>query len=106
MKRQFSRMVKLHIALKNRWYAITRHPILNATATDHDGSVASIHASHPSMTFMRLVHMIKRNSAMNMSREDILEDLHNISDVVVQIKRVREGNVYRRYISDIYSAFN
>ncbi len=79
---------------------------LNATATGHDGSVASIHASHPAMAFMRLVHMIKLNPAMNMSREDILEDLHNIIDVVVQIKRVREGNLYRRYISEIYSAFN
>jgi type IV secretion system protein VirB11 len=79
---------------------------LNATATGHDGSVASIHASHPAMAFMRLVHMIKLNPAMNMNREDILEDLHNIIDIVVQIKRVREGNVYKRYISEIYSAFN
>lgn len=79
---------------------------LNATATGHDGSVASIHASHPAMAFMRLVHMIKLNPGMNMSREDILEDLHTIIDIVIQIKRLREGNVYRRYISEIYSAFN
>lgn len=79
---------------------------LNATSTGHDGSVASIHASHPAMAFMRLVHMVKLNPAMNMNREDILEDLHNIIDIVVQIKRVREGDKYRRYISEIYSVFN
>lgn len=79
---------------------------LNATATGHDGSVASIHASNPEMVFMRLVHMVKLNLAMNMSREDILDDLHTIIDIVVQIKRVRQGDCYRRYISEIYSAFN
>ena len=79
---------------------------LNATATGHDGSIASIHASHPAMAFMRLVHMVKLNPGMNMSRDDILEDLHTIIDIVVQIKRVRVGNHYERRISEIYSAFN
>lgn len=84
---------------------------LNATATGHDGSIASIHASHPAMAFMRLVHMVKLNPGMNMSREDILEDLHTIIDVVVQIQRVRIGDPisgyrYERRISEIYSAFN
>lgn len=80
---------------------------LNATATGHDGSIASIHAANPAMAFMRLVHMIKLNPAMsNLHREDILEDLHNIIDIVVHIKREREGDHYRRYISEIYSAFN
>lgn len=79
---------------------------LNATATGHDGSIASIHASHPAMAFMRLVHMVKLNPGMNMSREDILEDLHTIIDIVVQIKRVRIGGRYERRISEIYSAFN
>ena len=80
---------------------------LNATATGHDGSIASIHASHPAMAFMRLVHMVKMNPAMQMmEREDILEDLHTIIDIVVQIKRIREESRYRREISEIYSGFN
>lgn len=80
---------------------------INATATGHDGSIASIHASNPSMAFMRLVHMVKMNPAMQMmERADILEDLHTLIDIVVQIKRVREGTLYRREISEIYSGFN
>jgi len=79
---------------------------INATSTGHDGSIASIHASNPSVAFMRLVHMIKLNPGMNLSREDILEDLHSIIDVVIQVKRVKEDGEYKRYISDIYSAFN
>ena len=79
---------------------------INATATGHDGSVASIHASSPTLAFIRLVHMVKLNPAMNLSREDILADLHHLIDVVVQIKRVRIGDIYHRTISEIYSAFN
>jgi type IV secretion system protein VirB11 len=79
---------------------------LNAVATGHDGSVASIHAAHPAMAFMRLVHLIKLNPAMKMRRADILEDLHSLIDIVVQIKRIRVGDQYQRSISDIYSAFN
>lgn len=80
---------------------------LNATATGHDGSLASIHASSPNIAFMRLVHMIKLNPAMNnVKPEDLLENLHDIIDIVVQIKRDRVGDNYLRYISEIYSAFN
>ncbi len=79
---------------------------INATATGHDGSVASIHASNPAMAFMRLAHMVKLNPAQTQSREDILADLHAIIDIVVQIERIRIGNQYSRHISQIYSAFN
>lgn len=79
---------------------------INATATGHDGSISSIHASSPTLAFMRLVHMVKLNPAMNLSRDDILADLHHLIDVVVQIKRVRVDSHYQRTISEIYSAFN
>ena len=79
---------------------------INAPATGHDGSLASIHASSPTLAFIRLVHMVKLNPGMNLSRDDILTDLHHLIDVVVQIKRVRIGSHYQRTISDIYSAFN
>ncbi len=74
----------------------------NATATGHDGSVASLHATNPQIAFMRLVHMIKLNPHMNLSREDILEDLHALIDIVVQLKRIRVGDRYQRYVSHIY----
>lgn len=77
---------------------------LNATATGHDGSIASIHASSPGVAFMRLVHMIKLNPAMNLSRDDLLADLYHLIDIVVQIKRVSIQTHYRRYISEIYWA--
>lgn len=76
---------------------------INATATGHDGSMSSVHAATPHMAFMRLVHMVKLNGT-NLSREDILEDLHTVIDVVVQLRRRVEGNRYYREISEIYYA--
>ena len=50
---------------------------IHATATGHDGSISSVHASSPQVAFMRLVHMVKLNGT-NLSRDDILEDLHTV----------------------------
>lgn len=74
---------------------------INATATGHEGSLSSIHAASPSTAFMRLVHMVKL-SGTSLSREDILEDLHSLIDIVVQLKRRREKNIYVREVSEIY----
>ncbi len=79
---------------------------INATATGHEGSIATIHASNPSIAFMRLVHMVKLNPSMTLNREDILADLHNLIDIVVQLKRTQLNGSTSRYISEIYSAFN
>jgi type IV secretion system protein VirB11 len=76
---------------------------INATATGHDGSLSSIHAANPHMAFMRLVHMVKL-CGTNLSREDILEDLHTVIDIVVQLRRRVEGNRYYREVSEIYYA--
>ena len=76
---------------------------IHATATGHDGSISSLHASSPQVAFMRLVHMVKLNGT-NLSREDILDDLHTVIDIVVQLKRRVEGNRYYREVSDIYFA--
>lgn len=75
---------------------------IHATATGHDGSLASLHASNPEVAFMRLVHMIKLNPNMNLSREDILEDLHTVVDIVVQLERKFINNSYQRIVSSIY----
>lgn len=76
---------------------------INATATGHDGSLSSIHASNPHMAFMRLVHMVKLNGS-NLAREDILEDLHTVIDVVVQLQRRMDGQRSYREVSEIYFA--
>lgn len=74
---------------------------INATSTGHDGSISSIHASNPYMALMRLVHMVKL-SGTSFSREDILQDLLTVIDVIVQLKRRFENNSFYREISDIY----
>lgn len=79
---------------------------INATATGHEGSLATIHASNPSIALMRLVHMVKLNPSMTLSREDILADLHHLIDIIVQLKRVHRNGTQIRYVSEIYSAFN
>jgi type IV secretion system protein VirB11 len=76
---------------------------IHATATGHDGSLSSIHASSPHVAFMRLLHMIKLNGT-NLSRNDILEDLHTIIDIVVQLKRRVEDHRTYREVSEIYYA--
>ena len=76
---------------------------INATATGHDGSISSLHAASPHVAFMRLVHMVKLNGS-NLSRDDILEDLHTIIDIVVQLRRRVEGKKHFREVSEIYYA--
>lgn len=76
---------------------------INATATGHDGSISSLHSASAHMAFMRLVHMVKLGGT-NLSREDILEDLHTVVDVVIQLRRRIEGNRYVREVSEIYYA--
>lgn len=76
---------------------------INATATGHDGSLSSVHAASPAIAFMRLVHMVQLNGT-NLNREDILEDLHTLIDVVVQLKRRIEKDQSVREVAEIYFA--
>lgn len=76
---------------------------IHATATGHDGSISSVHASSPDVALMRLVHMVKLNGT-NLSREDILADLHTVIDVIIQLKRIVKDNCQYREVSDIYFA--
>lgn len=76
---------------------------INATATGHDGSISSVHAASTSVAFMRLVHMVKL-SGTSLSRDDILNDLQTIVDVVVQIKRKVVNQRLVREVSEIYFA--
>lgn len=76
---------------------------INATATGHDGSISSLHASSPLTAFMRLTHMVKL-SGIQLSRKAILSDLYHLIDVVVQLKRRLVGDKYIREVSEIYYA--
>ncbi len=76
---------------------------INATSTGHDGSLSSVHATNPYVAFMRLVHMVKL-SGTTLSRDDILQDLLTVIDVIVQLKRQFVNNCHCRVISDVYYA--
>lgn len=78
---------------------------IHATATGHDGSLSSVHASSAAIAFMRLTHMVKLNPEMNLSREDILDDLHTVIDIVVQLTRKKLEGTYERIISEIYYVY-
>jgi Flp pilus assembly CpaF family ATPase len=53
------------------------------------------------MAFMRLVQMV-RLSGNSFARDDILEDLHMVIDIVIQLKRRIEGARTIREVSSIY----
>lgn len=74
---------------------------LHAISTGHDGAISSIHAGSPDMVFTRLVHMVKL-SGSNFSKQDILEDLETVMDVIVQLKRKVINGKFERVVSDIY----
>lgn len=77
---------------------------VNAAKTGHDGTIASIHATCPRVAFLRLSDLIQSNPATQLSRQDILSDLHSLIDVVVQMKRSSTGAAYQ--VGEIYSSFN
>jgi type IV secretion system protein VirB11 len=80
---------------------------MQAASTGHDGTLASIHASNPSMAFLRLAGMVQSNPRASLSRHEILMDLYQLIDVVVQMKKVKtDTGTSIRVISEIYSAFN
>lgn len=74
---------------------------LHAISTGHEGAISSIHAGSPDMVFTRLVHMVKL-SGSNFSKQDIMEDLETMIDVVVQLKRKVIDGKFERVVSDIY----
>ncbi|GAB4393793.1 MAG: P-type DNA transfer ATPase VirB11 [Gammaproteobacteria bacterium] len=75
---------------------------LQAAATGHPGSMASIHANDPHTAFMRMMHLIKLNQNMNLTQTEILQQLQQVIDIVIQIKRVNSAEGTKRIISHIY----
>lgn len=79
---------------------------VNASLTGHEGSLVSMHATNPTAAFVRLSNMIQSNPHAQLSRQDILTDLHLLIDVVVQMKKIATPEGDRRMVTEMYSAFN
>lgn len=71
---------------------------LRAVNTGHPGSIATLHADTPTLAFEQLVLMVMQ-AGLNMSRQEIKKYIHDVIEIVVQLKRASKG---RRYVSEIY----
>lgn len=63
----------------------------------HDGSITTIHADSPTLMFERLAQMVMRFGSP-LQRAEIIAYARSLIDVVVQLRRGRDG---RRYVSEI-----
>lgn len=74
--------------------------IQNVINSGHPGTVTTIHANSAKLAFMRLSLMIKASpEGSGISREDILEMLYALIDVVVQMEPTETG---QRVVTEIY----
>ncbi len=64
---------------------------VSACSTGHEGSITSIHANNPKIAFMRMVQMYKLNNVPSMSDKDILNALHEVVDIIVQLGKTKQG---------------
>lgn len=70
---------------------------LRAVNTGHPGSISTLHADTPKGAYEQLVLMVTQ-AGLGLSRAEILEYIHSVVEVVIQLKR--DGG--RRFISEIY----
>jgi type IV secretion system protein VirB11 len=73
---------------------------LRAINTGHPGSIATLHADSPAMAFEQLVLMVMQ-AGLGLDRDQIMDYVRQIVEVVIQLKRVEGG---RRTVSEIYYA--
>jgi type IV secretion system protein VirB11 len=71
---------------------------LRAINTGHPGSFSTIHADSPSMAFEQLSLMVLQ-ADLGLSRPQVLEYVHHVVPIVVQLSRGTHG---RRFVSEIY----
>lgn len=76
---------------------------VSACSTGHNGSLATIHADNPRMAFMRMAQLYKLNNVPGMNDADIHQLLHEVIDIVVQLKKTAHG---RQMISVYYKGMN
>lgn len=72
--------------------------LISACSTGHAGSITTIHAPNPRVAFMRMTQMYKLNNVPSMRDEDIHRELHEVIDIVVQLKKMANG----RQMTDVY----
>jgi len=70
---------------------------LRAVNTGHPGSISTLHADTPRGAYEQLVLMVTQ-AGLGLSRSEILEYIHSVVEIVIQLKRV--GG--KRIISEIY----
>lgn len=71
---------------------------LRAINTGHPGSISTLHADTPKMALEQLKMMVMQ-AGLGMSPSEISSYIHNVIDIVVQLKRGEKG---RRFVSEIY----
>lgn len=72
---------------------------ISAASTGHEGSMISLHADCPQRAFLRMKQMYKLNNVPSMTDENILEEIHDVVDVIVQLQKDPERG---RCIKSIY----
>lgn len=70
---------------------------LRAINTGHPGSISTLHADTPKGAYEQLVLMVTQ-AGLGLTRTEILEYIHSVVEVVIQLKRVQG----KRIISEIY----
>lgn len=71
---------------------------LRAINTGHPGSIATLHADTPALAFEQLILMVMQ-AGLGMDRQQIKEYIHNVIDIVIQLKRGDKG---KRFVSEVY----
>ncbi|MFI4955309.1 MAG: P-type DNA transfer ATPase VirB11 [Gammaproteobacteria bacterium] len=70
---------------------------LTAANSGHPGTLATIHADEPQLALEKLALMVMAHQ-QSLRREEVLQYITSIIDIVVQLKRNQQG---QRYVSDI-----
>lgn len=70
---------------------------LRAVNTGHSGSITTLHADSPKGAYEQLVLMVTQ-AGLGLKRAEILEYIHSVVEVVIQLKRING----KRQISEIY----
>lgn len=76
---------------------------VSACSTGHSGALATIHANDPKVAFMRMAQLYKLNPIAGMVDTDIYNVLHEVVDIVVQLKKTPFG---RQMIAVYYKGMN
>lgn len=64
---------------------------ISSCSTGHAGSMTSIHANNPQIAFMRMAQMYKLNQVPSMTEQDILNELHAVIDIIVQVAKTAQA---------------